>query len=307
MIDKLMLVAKGAAMGAADVVPGVSGGTIALLTGIYPRLINAITGLNLDSIKLLFKGDIKKFWQAIDGFFILPLLIGIASAFALLAHPIKYAISNHPIPTWSFFFGLIIAAAILIIKNIPNKKTLNYLWLIPGIVIGFWIGSLSAMPFPSSQIAILVSGMIAICAMILPGISGSFILVILGMYETLLTAVKNFHWPTLLIFMSGAVIGLMVFSRVLKLILAKFYTITLFFLSGLMMGSLVKVWPWKTLPVTTESNLINPHSLINVMPYELSDPQTTFAISMMFMAIILVFVIDFIGQKLSPNPSKEAE
>lgn len=106
MIDKLLLVAKGAAMGAADVVPGVSGGTIALLTGIYPRLINAITGLNIDSIRLILKGDIKGFWKAIDGFFVLPLLIGIAAAFALLAHPIKYAISNHPIPTWSFFFWL---------------------------------------------------------------------------------------------------------------------------------------------------------------------------------------------------------
>lgn len=294
MINKLLIAAKGLAMGAADVVPGVSGGTIALLTGIYPRLIDAITGLNIHSIKQLSKGDFKGFWQSIDGKFILPLLIGIAIAFLLLAHPIKYAIANHPIPTWSFFFGLIIAAAILIIKHIPNKKPINYIWLIPGLAVGLWIGSMSSIPFASSQVAVLIAGMLAICAMILPGISGSFILVLLGMYETLLTAVKDLQFNVLLIFILGAIIGLIMFSRVLKWVLARFYNTTLFFLSGLMIGSLAKVWPWKV--SLTNDNVT---SFVNILPTNFVNPQTFLAVGMMLFAFLLVFSIDFLGRKFS--------
>lgn len=290
MIDKVLIVAKGAAMGAADVVPGVSGGTIALLTGIYPRLINAITGLNLVSLQSLLKGNIQEFWKAIDGHFILPLLIGIALAFILLAHPIKYAIANHPIPTWSFFFGLIIAAAILIIQHIPHKKKSNYLWLIPGIAFGLWVGSLSSIPFPSNQIAVFTAGMIAICAMILPGISGSFILVLLGMYETLLTAVRDFQWGIIFTFIAGAVVGLLVFSRVLKWILAKYYKRTLIFLSGLMLGSLVKVWPWK---------IEHQGTISNVLPTDYQQQQLFWAVTMMITAFVVVFLVDFLGRKFS--------
>jgi len=286
MIDKLIIIAKGVAMGAADVVPGVSGGTIALLTGIYPRLINAITGLNIHSLKKLAKGNFNGFWQDIDGRFVLPLLIGIAAAFLILAHPIKHAIEYFPILTWSFFFGLIIASAILIIQHIPNKKWLQYLWLIPGLLLGYWIGSLSTIAFPNNNIAVLIAGMLAISAMILPGISGSFILVLLGMYETLIAAVANRHWSTLLIFICGAIIGLLVFSRVIKLVLSKFYNLTLFFLSGLMLGSLVKVWPWKSLQFQ------------NIWPANYVEPDTGAAITMMFAAFVLVFSVDFLGKKL---------
>jgi len=292
MINKLIIVAKGIAMGAADVVPGVSGGTIALLTGIYPRLINAITGVNIDSIKYFFQGKFKQFWQAIDGNFVLPLLIGIAAAFLLLAHPIKYAIQYFPIPTWSFFFGLIIASALLIVQHIDNKKLNQYLWLIPGLLFGLWIGSLSSIPFPSNNIALLIAGMLAISAMILPGISGSFILVLLGMYEILITAVADRNWTTLLIFICGAVIGLMVFSRIIKIVLNRFYNVTLFFLSGLMIGSLVKVWPWKS------------NELVNIMPSSHAQPETVMALSMMVFAFILVFSVDFLGRKLKQqNPN----
>ncbi len=289
MLDKILIIAKGVAMGAADVVPGVSGGTIALLTGIYPRLINAITGLNTDSIKQLFQAKFKSFWQSIDGNFILPLIIGIASAFLLLAHPIKHAIENYPILMWSFFFGLIIASAALIIKHIPDKKPIQYLWLIPGILFGLWVGSLTTIPFPSNNIAVLMAGMLAICAMILPGISGSFILVILGMYETLITAVAERQWSTLLIFVCGAILGLLVFSRIIKWVLNRFYNITLFFLSGLMLGSLVKVWPWKS------------SELINIMPSDHFEPETIKAILFMSLAFVVVFLVDFLGRKIKSN------
>jgi len=290
MIEKLLIAAKGVAMGAADVVPGVSGGTIALLTGIYPRLIDAITGLNIQSLKMLFKGNIKGFWQSIDGSFILPLLMGIALAFALLAHPIKFAIANHPIPTWSFFFGLIIASAVLIIQHMPNKKTINYLWLIPGIAFGYYIGSLSHIPFPSSQTAVFIAGMLAICAMILPGISGSFILVLLGMYQILITAVAERELLILLIFIGGAIIGLLFFSRIIKWTLHHFYQQALFFLSGLMLGSLVKVWPWKV----SQADVLS-----NVLPTHYPNPQLTISITMMVVAIVLVFSVDYVGKKLT--------
>lgn len=301
MIDKLLIASKGITMGAADVVPGVSGGTIALLTGIYPRLINAITGLNNHSLKQLLKGDFKGFWQAIDGAFILPLLIGIALAFALMAHPIKHAISEYPIPTWSFFFGLIIAAALLIIQQIPNKKTTQYFWLIPGIILGFWIGSLSSIPFPSNNTAVLIAGMLAICAMILPGISGSFILVLLGMYELLISAIIERQWITLTIFICGAIIGLLIFSRLIKWVLKKFYNTTLFFLSGLMLGSLIKVWPWKVVVQTVAKGENHIQTITNVLPFSHPSSQTTIAIMMMALAIVAVFTVDFFGRKISIN------
>lgn len=296
MIDTIMLIAKGVAMGAADVVPGVSGGTIALLTGIYPRLINAITGLNIHSLKALAKGQFGEFWRAIDGRFILPLLIGIASAFLVLAHPIKYAIAHLPIPTWSFFFGLIIASAILIIKQMENKKMINYFWIIPGAFVGFWIGLQTSIPFGSGHTAVLIAGMLAICAMILPGISGSFILVLLGMYEVLISAVTNKEYTTLLIFIAGAVIGLIFFSRVIKAVLTKFYQQTLFFLSGLMLGSLIKVWPWKITSMSIEQGMNHSATISNVLPMNHPNPMTLIAIAMAVFAIILVFTIEYMGK-----------
>jgi putative membrane protein len=292
-----MLILKGMAMGSADVVPGVSGGTIALLTGIYPRLINAIASVNVNSMRHLFKGHIKQFWKDIDGNFIAPLLLGIMIAFALFAHSIKYAIEFHPIPTWAFFFGLIIASAVLIIKHIPNKLFLNYFWILPGIFAGYWIGSQTSIAFPNNEIAIFIAGMIAICAMILPGISGSFILVLLGMYQVLITAVTERNYSILLIFVVGAIIGLLIFSRVLKIILAKFYQVTLFFLSGLMLGSLVKVWPWKAI---SELSLDPKHPiLLNISPFDYPNPSTNLALLMTLLAIVLVFLVDYLGSKFN--------
>ncbi len=285
-------------MGAADIVPGVSGGTIALLTGIYPRLINAITGLNIHSLTALAKGQVGEFWRSIDGRFILPLLIGIASAFLILAHPIKYAIAHHPIATWSFFFGLIIASAVLIIKHMTNKNAINYVWLIPGIFVGYWIGVQTSIPFGSGNTAVLIAGMLAICAMILPGISGSFILVLLGMYEVLISAVTNKEYTTLLIFISGAIIGLIFFSRLIKVVLSKFYQQTLFLLSGLMLGSLVKVWPWKITLHNSEPGINHTKTVANVLPTDYPSPMTHIAIFMALFAIVLVFTIEYIGKKL---------
>jgi putative membrane protein len=299
MTKTLLIAAKGVAMGAADVVPGVSGGTIALLTGIYPRLINAIAGINANTIKLLFKGQLKAFWKQLDGRFLLPLLLGIVTAFALLAHSIKHALEHYPIPTWSFFFGLIIASAVLIVLQIKDKKVSHYLWLIPGILFGYWISSMTSIPFPNSQFAVFIAGMIAVCAMILPGISGSFILLLLGMYQLLITAVAERQLFVLMLFVMGALIGLLLFSRLIKWILDRYYRITLLFLSGLMLGSLTKVWPWK---LSIENMATDQHQLLqvhNVMPFAYPQAQLPLAISMMVMAIIVVFLVDYLGRKLT--------
>lgn len=290
MINTIMIIAKGLAMGAADIVPGVSGGTVALLTGIYLRLITAITNVNLSLLKLLFKGQLKEFWRAIDGNFILPLLGGIITAFILFSHAIKSAIQNHPILTWSFFFGLIIASAVIIIRNITEKKSSHYIWLIPGLLCGLWIGTQSSMALPDHHFSFLLAGMIAICAMILPGISGSFILLLIGMYQPLLTAVTEKNWMVLMYFIIGAICGLMVFSRIIKWFLNHYQQITLFFLSGLMLGSLTKIWPWKK---------INGNIIDNISPTLHADPQTINAIVMMLIACCAVFSIDHFGRKLS--------
>ncbi len=292
MINTAMIIAKGLAMGAADIVPGISGGTVALLTGIYERLINAITNVNLTAQKLLFKGQLKDFWRVIDGNFILPLLVGIILAFVLFSHAIKSAIENHPILTWSFFFGLIIASAVIIIRNISNKKLAHYLWLVPGLLCGLWIGSQSSIAFPDHQMAFLLAGMIAICAMILPGISGSFILLLIGMYQPLLTAVTEKNATVLIIFALGAIIGLMAFSRIIKWLLHHYHQITLFFLSGLMLGSLTKIWPWKS---------VSGKVIDNISPALHADPQTVNAVLMMLVACFLVFSIDLLGRKLSSS------
>ncbi|HHL32010.1 MAG TPA: DUF368 domain-containing protein [Oceanospirillales bacterium] len=299
MIKTLLIAAKGVAMGAADVVPGVSGGTIALLTGIYPRLINAIASINANTIKLLFKGQLKTFWNQLDGRFLLPLLLGIVTAFALLAHSIKHVLEYYPIPTWSFFFGLIIASAVLIMLQINDKKLSHYLWLIPGILFGYWISSMTAIAFPNSHFAVFIAGMIAVCAMILPGISGSFILLLLGMYQLLITAVAERQMFVLMLFVMGALIGLLLFSRLIKWILDRYYRMTLLFLSGLMLGSLTKVWPWK---LSMENMATDQHQLLathNVMPFAYPQAQLPLAISMMVVAIMMVFLIDYLGRKLT--------
>lgn len=281
---------KGMAMGAADVVPGVSGGTIALLTGIYSRLIDAITRFNPQAAKLLFQGRFKQLWQHVDGSFLLPLAVGILFAFVAFAHTIKHSIETYPVLTWSFFFGLIIASALLIIKNLENKQWQKALWLIPGVCIGFWIASLSSIPFPSGQWAVFIAAMIAISAMILPGISGSFILLLLGMYQPVITAVAERDYVTIGLFGLGAVAGLMLFSRVVQWILKHFYQATLFFLSGLMLGSLVKIWPWKS-ELASQTR--------NIMPTQHPDPQTFYCVLLMLAAFVLVFGIDFLGKKIS--------
>ncbi len=237
---------KGACMGAADVIPGVSGGTIAFLMGIYGELLDSIKSVNAEAFKLLFKGKIVEFWKHINGTFLVSLLTGILVSVFSLARLMKYLLEFHPIPLWSFFFGLILASAIYILKGLDKWSVQNILSLLVGVIIAAFICLASPAQTPDELWFIFLSGAIAICAMILPGISGSFILLLLGKYAFVMTAVTELNIPVLVVFAVGCAIGIVSFSHLLSWLLKKYYMLTIALLSGFMVGSLLKVWPWKT-------------------------------------------------------------
>lgn len=277
-------------MGAADVIPGVSGGTIAFMTGIYQELIDSIKSINLNAFKLLLKGQFKAFWKTINGTFLVSLVLGIAISIFSLAKIMQYLLENYPIPIWSFFFGLILISAYYILKDLGKLNFNNILSLLVGISFGVTICLVSPTETTNELWFIALCGMIAICAMILPGISGSFILLLLGKYSFLMNAISDFNIPILAVFGIGAIIGILSFSHLLSWLLSKFYTITLTFLSGLMIGALVKVWPWK---ITLNSGIDTP-----VLPTSYpDDPHILIAICAAVLGVLLVVVINTIAEK----------
>ena len=250
--DYLMIGVKGACMGAADVIPGVSGGTIAFITGIYDEFVGSIARIDAEAVKLLFKGKIREFWNHINGWFILSIVLGIGTSVVALAGLMQMLLSDHPIQTWAFFFGLIVASSIFILRGISGWKALDLGLLALGVVLGVTVCTLSPTETPEALWFIFLSGAIAICAMILPGISGSFILLILGKYQYIMGVITNLvsgvdMGKNLLImgvFMTGAVVGILGFSKFLNWLLARWNKETLIVLAGFIIGSLVKVWPW---------------------------------------------------------------
>ena len=244
--DYAVLMLKGMGMGAADVVPGVSGGTIAFIVGIYDELINSIKSINLESLKLFFSGKWATFWKKINGNFLFFLLAGIGISVFSLAKLITWLLINQPILVWSFFFGLVLASTWFVSKDIKEWKSWKtWVAFVIGAVVAFYITVATPAETPSNLLFIFLCGAIAICAMILPGISGSFILVLLGKYFFIMEAVKTFDIKVILVFGAGACIGITSFSRVLSYALKHFRNITLAVLTGFMLGSLNKVWPWK--------------------------------------------------------------
>ena len=248
----LMVTLKGACMGAADVIPGVSGGTIAFITGIYDEFVGSIASINAEAMKLLFKGQFKAFWKHINGTFLVSIVLGIGISVVLLAGLMQTLLTVYPIQTWAFFFGLIVASSIFILRGISGWKLREILFLILGGVLGVTVCTLSPTQTPDALWFIFLSGAIAICAMILPGISGSFILLILGKYQYIMAAIsglvagENFGQNLLIlcVFLVGAVVGILGFSKFLHWLLARWNKETLIVLAGFIIGSLVKVWPW---------------------------------------------------------------
>jgi putative membrane protein len=280
--DYLVIGLKGMAMGAADVVPGVSGGTIAFISGIYEELLGSISNVNLGLFKTLKKEGFKAAWTQLNGNFLASLFLGIFVSIVSLAKAIKYLLENEPILLWSFFFGLVLASIIYIAKQITKWNAVSFIVLILGAFLAYYITTLNPLVSESSSpIFIFIAGAIAICAMILPGISGSFILVLLGAYKPVLNALNNKDFKTILIFMAGAVIGLLTFSRVLKWLFKHYKNITLAALTGFIIGSLNKIWPWKeTLTWRTNSHGVEvPFNQQSVSPFSFDgDAQLVMAI-----------------------------
>lgn len=257
-------------MGAADVVPGVSGGTIAFISGIYEELLNSISSFNLSLFSVLKNEGFKKVWKMVNGRFLLALFIGIFISVLSLAKLIENLLENHPILIWSFFFGLVLASIIYIAKQIKIWNIKCYLYLIFGLIFAYYITTLNpVISQNSSPWFLFLAGMIAICAMILPGISGSFILVLLGAYKPILNAINTKDFFSIIIFMAGAILGLLTFSRVLKWLFSKYKNYTLSVLIGFIAGSLNKIWPWKeTISWRTNSKGIEvPFNTTSVSPF----------------------------------------
>ncbi len=244
-VDYSLLTARGMGMGAADVIPGVSGGTIAFITGIYEELINSIKSVNKEFVTLLLKKGVVSAWQHINGNFLLAVFSGVLFSIFTLARVISWLLANHPMLVWAFFFGLIIASALHVGKKIEKWNAGKVLILIAGAAIAAWITLASPATSPESWWFVFLSGCIAITAMILPGISGSFILLLLGKYEFILNAVKDFKMDVIVIFALGCVVGIISFANVISWFFKKFPEYTMALLTGFMLGSLNKLWPWK--------------------------------------------------------------
>lgn len=250
-----MLSVKGMCMGAADVVPGVSGGTIAFITGIYDELINSIKSINAASLKMFFTGKWGEFWKMINGKFLLFLLAGIGISVFSLAKIITWLLVAYPVLVWSFFFGLVLASTWFVGKDVKERNWKTGLGFLLGAALAFYITVATPAETPSHFLFIFLCGAIAICAMILPGISGSFILVLLGKYFFIMEAVKTLDLKVIAIFGIGACVGITSFSRLLSYALIHMRNITLAVLSGFMLGSLNKVWPWKETIEGIEQNV----------------------------------------------------
>ena len=250
-----MLSVKGMCMGAADVVPGVSGGTIAFITGIYDELINSIKSINAASLKMFFTGKWGEFWKMINGKFLLFLLVGIGISVFSLAKIITWLLVAYPVLVWSFFFGLVLASTWFVGKDVKERNWKTGLGFLFGAALAFYITVATPAETPSHFLFIFLCGAIAICAMILPGISGSFILVLLGKYFFIMEAVKTLDLKVIAIFGMGACVGITSFSRLLSYALSHMRNITLAVLSGFMLGSLNKVWPWKETIEGVEQNV----------------------------------------------------
>ena len=248
----IMVAVKGACMGAADVIPGVSGGTIAFIMGIYDEFVGSLASINGEALKLLLKGRFSAFWKHINGSFLLSLVAGIGISVIALAGLMQMLLSDFPIQTWAFFFGLIVASSIFIIRGISGWKLRDGLLLILGVALGAVICTLSPTQTPDGLWFIFLSGALAICAMILPGISGSFILLILGKYQYIMGCISGLvsgvdftrNLLILGVFGLGAIIGILSFTRFLHWLLARWKKETMIVLAGFIIGSLVKIWPW---------------------------------------------------------------
>ena len=316
--DYLLITLKGIAMGAADVVPGVSGGTIAFISGIYQELIDSINNIDLSLLKTLKKEGIKAAWKQANASFLLSLIIGITISVLTFSKIITHLLATKPILVWSFFFGLIIASILLIWKQITSWKVVSIVALILGIVITYYITIARPVSSPESYPYLFLSGFIAIIAMILPGISGAFILLLMGSYETVIGTINQFRegitqmnmemlstaLMKLGVFALGAIIGLKAFSKILHWMFDHHKNTTLALLIGFMIGSLNKVWPWKEVLETR----INSHGETvpfiekSILPQDFNgDAQVITSIILAIFGFLVIYGMEKIAARLGKN------
>ena len=302
----LFVALRGMGMGAADVVPGVSGGTIAFITGIYEELINSIKSIDLEALRLLFTGKWRSLWKKINGNFLLAVFAGIFISVLSLARLLEHLLEHQPILIWSFFFGLVLASSYVVSRKITQWEYVKVVALVGGIGIAFYITSVTPTTTTDATWFVILSGGLASCAMILPGISGSFILLLLGKYSFALHAVNERILLDLALLGVGAVAGLILFANLLSWLLRKYHDVTIAVLVGFMIGSLNKIWPWKkTLETILVDGKAKPLVEKNVLPQAgASQDQFLLALLMMAVGIGLILLIELVlagRQKKSPE------
>ncbi len=301
--DYSKLFLKGVAMGGADIVPGVSGGTIAFITGIYEELLKSISSIDAEAVRLLSRFQLAALWKHINGNFLIVLLSGILLSILSLAKLISFLLENHPIQLWSFFFGLVVIASFSVAREIKHWNVPIVLFGLLGIGIAFFITIATPAETPNALWFVFISGAIAICAMILPGISGSFILLILGKYAYIIEAVRDFNVLIIAVFAIGCVVGLLSFSRVVSWLLDRYHDAAVSLLAGFMIGSLNKIWPWKLITAyrLDSHGEQKPFLTENVMPTEFldttgQDPFIMQALLFMALGIGIVVILEKIAE-----------
>ena len=296
----LFTLLKGMGMGAADVVPGVSGGTIAFITGIYEELINSIKSISFTNIALLLRGRIREFWTEINGNFLLALFAGILISVLSLVRLIHYLMHAYPVLLWAFFFGLILASALVVGRKVSRWNVVSIAMLLAGIAIAVFITLATPAETPEALWFIFLSGAIAICAMILPGISGSFLLLLMRKYEFIVTALKDMDVVVIATFLAGCVTGLLSFSHVLSFMFRRFHNQTIALLTGFMVGSLSLVWPWKNV-IETRINSKGeevPFRFESVLPAQFEgEPYLVGAIALALGAFVIIYLIERTANK----------
>lgn len=299
LLNYIVILLKGMAMGAADVVPGVSGGTIAFISGIYEELITSINNVNIALLNTLRKEGIKSFWIKLNGNFLLSLLLGIGISVLSLAKLISWLMENEPIPLWSFFFGLVLASILLVGKEIKKWELSTIIIMIVGAAVAYYITQLPPSENSASLPYLFFSGALAICAMILPGISGAFILVLLGSYKTVLDAVHERDLKIIATVGLGAIFGLLSFAKLLKWMFTHYKNLTLALLTGFIVGSLNKIWPWKEV---LETKMFGEKIITikeqNVSPFSFDgDSQLTSAVILALLGFSVIFILEKLASK----------
>ncbi|MFC2148449.1 DUF368 domain-containing protein [Bacteroidota bacterium] len=299
LLSYIIISLKGVAMGAADVVPGVSGGTIAFISGIYEELITSINSINFSKFKVLRKEGFKSFWKAINGNFLLALFSGIFISVFSLAKMISWLLVNQPILLWSFFFGLVFASIFFIARVIEKWNLGTISAFVLGAVIAYYITTLPPSENTESLPFLFLSGALAVCAMILPGISGAFILVLLGSYKTILDAVHEQELYTVATVAMGAVFGLLSFARLLKWMFENYKNSTLALLTGFILGSLNKIWPWKkVLETKIFGKKVIPVNEVNISPFQYEgDNQLLYAVLLALLGFCVIFILEKLATK----------